>query len=325
MYDNKTRTTSNSPGVDIRVPGFGETETVEWFDPSEHWFTIYFHDIVTALVKMGYERNKSVRGAPYDFRKAPNEQKEYFQKLQELIENTYSLNFNTSVVLLGHSMGNTMALYFLNHMTNVWKSKYIRSFISLASPWGGAVKSVKLMISGDNLKVPIINPVNVRRQQRSMPSTAWLMPSEDFWKPDETLVVSPSRNYTVKDLKTLFHDINYTTGYMMWEDTRKLTNPLKAPGVEIHCLYGIGVKTPITLVYNNKTWHEGFPNSVYSDGDGTVNIRSLHGYLKFEKQQKQPIHHKEFENAKHMEILKNDGAIEEIQRILADNQHSNET
>ena len=158
-----------------------------------------------------------------------------------------------------------------------------------------------------------------------MPSTAWLMPSEDFWKPDETLVVSPSRNYTVKDLKTLFHDINYTTGYMMWEDTRKLTNPLKAPGVEIHCLYGIGVKTPITLVYNNKNWHEGFPNSVYSDGDGTVNIRSLHGYLKFEKQQKQPVHHKEFENAKHMEILKNDGAIEEIQRILADNQHSNET
>ena len=77
-----------------------------------------------------------------------DEQKEYFQKLQELIENTYSLNFNTSVVLLGHSMGNTMALYFLNHMTNVWKSKYIRSFISLAGPWGGAVKSVKLMISG---------------------------------------------------------------------------------------------------------------------------------------------------------------------------------
>ena len=33
---------------------------------------IYFHDIVTALVKMGYERNKSVRGAPYDFRKAPS-------------------------------------------------------------------------------------------------------------------------------------------------------------------------------------------------------------------------------------------------------------
>ena len=31
---------------------------------------IYFHAIVESLVKMGYERNKSMRGAPYDFRKA---------------------------------------------------------------------------------------------------------------------------------------------------------------------------------------------------------------------------------------------------------------
>ena len=30
----------------------------------------YFHAIVEELVKMGYVRNKSVRGAPYDFRKA---------------------------------------------------------------------------------------------------------------------------------------------------------------------------------------------------------------------------------------------------------------
>ena len=34
-YDNKTRTTLNSPGVDIVVPGFGDTETVEWLDHSQ--------------------------------------------------------------------------------------------------------------------------------------------------------------------------------------------------------------------------------------------------------------------------------------------------
>lgn len=45
-----------------------------------------------------------------------------------------------------------------------------------------------------------------------MPSSAWLMPSDQFWNADEVLVVSPSRNYTVKDYKQLFKDIDYETG-----------------------------------------------------------------------------------------------------------------
>lgn len=46
---------------------------------------------------------------------------------------------------------------------------------------------------------------------------------------------------------------------------------------EVHCLYGTGIKTPGKFTWN-KISH--FPdsqpdNTVYDDGDGTVNIRSL--------------------------------------------------
>lgn len=71
-YDKATRTTHNSPGVEIRVPGWGDPFVVEWIDPTKNSAGSYFKDISKALYAMGYERNKSLRGAPYDFRKAPS-------------------------------------------------------------------------------------------------------------------------------------------------------------------------------------------------------------------------------------------------------------
>lgn len=72
FYDNVTRTTSNNDGVDLRIPGFGDPFYVEWIDPSMASSGSYFKDIGNALSSLGYKRNVSIRGAPYDFRKAPS-------------------------------------------------------------------------------------------------------------------------------------------------------------------------------------------------------------------------------------------------------------
>lgn len=71
-YNNVTRKTSNAEGVEIRVPGFGGTETVEWLDPSHASTGAYFKDIGNTLVTLGHTRNVTIKGAPYDFRKAPS-------------------------------------------------------------------------------------------------------------------------------------------------------------------------------------------------------------------------------------------------------------
>lgn len=73
IYDNQTRTTRNNDGVEIRVPGWGSTETVEWLDPSHAATGSYFYDISNTLMGLGHKRNVTVKGAPYDFRKAPSE------------------------------------------------------------------------------------------------------------------------------------------------------------------------------------------------------------------------------------------------------------
>ena len=79
-----------------------------------------------------------------------------------------------------------------------------------------------ILWAGDSLGVFVVSPLKVRPEQRAMPSTAWLMPSTRFWEPDEVLVITEHRNYTVSDYKQLFMDINYTDGYLLWQDTKDL-------------------------------------------------------------------------------------------------------
>ncbi len=105
-YDNVTKTTFNQPGVDIKVNGFGQTDTVEYLDDTKYSATGYFNVITQALVKKyNYVRGLNVRGAPFDWRKSPNEFDDYYKKLTHLVEETYEINNKTRVILVAHSMG----------------------------------------------------------------------------------------------------------------------------------------------------------------------------------------------------------------------------
>ncbi|XP_060080361.1 phospholipase A2 group XV-like [Ylistrum balloti] len=316
VYDPKTRTTHNAPGVDIQIRGWGDTETVEWLDPSHFGFTSYFYYIALYLESWGYKRGVSIRGAPYDFRKAPNELGGMYKKLQALIEETYTMNNNASVTLLGHSMGNPVTLYFLNHMPQAWKDKYIKSFVSLAGVWTGVIKTLRLFTSGDNLNVYVVDALKVRPEQRSMVSTAWLLPSDRYWTADEILVTRPERNYTVKDFKQFFQDLNFTDGYDMHLDTKELIRDLTPPGVEVHCLHGHNISTPGRLEFGPNMWPDSQPKVIPDDGDGTVNIRSLHACTEWKGKQKQNVYHKQFDGAEHMEILKDPRIKDYLKSLL---------
>lgn len=84
-------------------------------------------------------------------RPCTDENAEYFTKLRDLVEEMYE-EYQEPVYLLGHSMGCHYVLYFLNHQPQDWKDKYIKGFISLGAPWGGAVKPLKVLASGNGCK-----------------------------------------------------------------------------------------------------------------------------------------------------------------------------
>ncbi|XP_062032807.1 phospholipase A2 group XV isoform X3 [Lepus europaeus] len=71
IYNKTSRATQFPDGVDVRVPGFGKTFSLEFLDPSKSSVGSYFHTMVESLVGWGYTRGEDVRGAPYDWRRAP--------------------------------------------------------------------------------------------------------------------------------------------------------------------------------------------------------------------------------------------------------------
>ncbi|KAH0815980.1 hypothetical protein GEV33_006809 [Tenebrio molitor] len=316
IYDNQTRTTRNSDGVDIRIPGFGGTETVEWLDPSHAVTGSYFNSIAKTLVSLGHERNKTIKGAPYDFRKAPNENQQYFVDLKALIEQTHADNDGQPVIIIAHSMGGPMTLHFLNQQSQDWKDKYIKSMVTLSGAWGGSVKAVKVYAIGDDLGSYVLRESVMRQEQITSPSLAWLLPSKLFWKPDEVLVQTDKKNFTVANLKDFFEAINYMDGWEMRKDTENYQLDFKAPGVEVHCLYGTAIPTVERLFYKAGTWLDGYPTLVNGDGDGTVNRRSLEGCLHWESLQKQKVYSKELPLVDHMQILKDTSVLNYISNLI---------
>ncbi len=67
-YDNSTNTYSNVSGVEVIVPGFGGTETVEYLDTQRH--IPQYNKLVSFFVQNGYVRGETIRAAPYDWRLA---------------------------------------------------------------------------------------------------------------------------------------------------------------------------------------------------------------------------------------------------------------
>lgn len=71
-YNSNTNSYSNTNGVKIHAPGFGDTYSVEYLNIDFSLTPIpYFNNMVKYFTKRGYVRGRSIRAAPYDWRLAP--------------------------------------------------------------------------------------------------------------------------------------------------------------------------------------------------------------------------------------------------------------
>ncbi|NWZ80561.1 LCAT acyltransferase, partial [Poecile atricapillus] len=313
VYNRTSRKMSNAPGVHIRVPGFGKTYSVEYLDQSK--LAGYLHTMVQNLVNNGYVRDQTVRAAPYDWRVGPQEQPEYFQNLKALIEEMHD-EYQRPVFLIAHSMGNLHVLYFLLQQTQAWKDQYIGGFISLGAPWGGSVKPLRILASGDEQGIPLMSNIKLREEQRMTTTSPWMFPTTLAWPESHVFISTPSYNYTYRDYQRFFTDVNLEDGWYMWEDMKDLLKDLPPPGVDTYCLYGTGFPTAETYVYDERFPYEDPVDIIYGDGDDSVSTRSLELCKRWRDQQKQKVYVQELRGAHHFNMVFSNLTLTYINEIL---------
>jgi len=312
VVNNSTGAASNVPGVEVRVPGWGSTEGLEELDPTIGSSTAAFYYMVQALQEAGYEKNVTLRGAPYDFRYTPDSDLAYGVALKALIEET-SKATGEAVTLISHSMGGLQTLYFLNQQTKAWKSQYIRHWIAISAPWIGAAKEMRLFATGDSEGLPV-SANTIRGEQRSYETNHWLFPNAAAGF-QSVIVRTDKRNYTAADYEDFFDDIGYSVGKLVLPRVLKLIpDPLTGPGVPVTCMYSHGVKTPAQFVYKDD--FDTTPEEIDGDGDGTVNIDSLSVCAQWASTQNETVSTMTFDGVDHTGMITNATSIASVVKIL---------
>ncbi|KAF6288777.1 phospholipase A2 group XV [Rhinolophus ferrumequinum] len=195
-----------------------------------------------------------------------------------------------------------------------WKDKYIRAFVALGAPWGGVAKTLRVLASGDNNRIPVISPLKIREQQRSAVSTSWLLPYNYTWSPEKVFVRTPTTNYTLRDYQRFFQDIGFDDGWLMRQDTEGLVEAMVPPGVQLHCLYGTGVPTPDSFYY--ESFPDSDPKIYFGDGDGTVNLQSALQCQTWRNRQEHQVSLQALPGSEHIEMLANATTLAYLKRVL---------
>jgi len=254
-YNATTRTYHDAPGVTLDTNvDMGGVGGVEYLDPSLK-ATKYFATMIRNLtVGRGYVVGTNLHGAPYDWRAAPDGHSApgaYYDKLRTLIESTVTANGNRAAHIVSHSLGGPTILFFLARQTDAWRTRYIRSFVPISAPWGGAARMAYSDVSGDNFDIPLVPHDYLKPVQAASASGNFLLPSVAAFG-HAAVVVTPSRNYSASDWPAMLATLGLSQAadiYAALTDAHMLLDDLPTPGVTTHIVSSLGVNTPERFHY----------------------------------------------------------------------------
>jgi hypothetical protein len=145
--------------------------------------------LISLLVEeLGYTAPSSLRALPYDWRLAPRRLEErdgFMSATKQNLELAVSSNGRPAVVI-AHSMGNLVFLYFLEwlrkeHFPNNpkgfqgWVDRHVWCYVGLSAPLLGAAGALRTSLDGETFGLPLASE-SAREMELTFDSTHWLNP-----------------------------------------------------------------------------------------------------------------------------------------------------
>jgi lecithin-cholesterol acyltransferase len=234
-------------GVKVSIAHYGQTSSAPVYDA-----------LYAALESAGYNANRSLVVAGYDFRLTPD-LGGFLPHTKQLIERTWRRNNHRPVRLVGHSNGPLYVQYLLTHVSNRWRRKYIQGFTDIAGNLPGQGATWSWVFTGVEIPAAFSLPTTVATARSSArlvalsPST-WMSTSDPAVFGRREVVVknqATGRSYTPADTYRLLHDagldsirpiVQHYLGFVKFSDARHF------PDVDVSAEKGSGLLTPVGIV-----------------------------------------------------------------------------
>jgi lecithin-cholesterol acyltransferase len=299
---------SEQPGVTVSIKNYGMTASAP-----------YYEALYAFLESHGYTRDLDVRVAGYDSRLTPD-LGGFLENTKALVEQTYNVNGNRPVHLVGHSNGPVYAQYLLTHTTQQWKNQYIHGFTPLAGNWPGQGMFYALMWIGLDLGAGAF-PADGESARvsalmlQSHPSTYITVADPGYFKNSEVILQAGSSLYTPQDWRKLFRSSGmepaqelgqYYFGFV------RFAEPPFFPNVDVYAEIGTGLDTLVGLSLPDLTVGQLIDASTqFFVGPGDSNQEDItnHAIQVWEKMNCYRFEFTENPGVAHMDLPNNDGVL----------------
>ncbi|KAH0787593.1 Lecithin:cholesterol acyltransferase family protein [Histomonas meleagridis] len=273
-----------------------------------------FTEIIHQFQSQGYEEGKQLFGLPHDWRMGIHIDDTFWDRTKDLIERSVFLNNNSKAVIIGHSYGAQMILYFLNEkVTKEWRDKFIGKILFVSPALSGAY-NVPILHYGMFPKLRLIKNRKISNFLRSLPVMYDLLPNEIFFS-NQTLLSFNDK--TVKANEVIEHFEKHP------EFTEEQKNIMRTS-------IGISKKLPkdyeieTFIIYNSEIGTEfGFNEtngkSLVTSGDNSVTSKGAEWVCKNWSKIKCMDVKKNNRNFNHMGILNNPYTVDLIVKWIIGN------
>ena len=109
-----------------------------------------FWDLIATLEAAGYRAGVNLYGVPFDWRYDPSEN-HLCRDLARALHHVTNTTRWSKAYVVAHSLGNIQILYCMQKIFGVETTSKIKSLVSIAAPWSGSPKTVRVLFSGDEM------------------------------------------------------------------------------------------------------------------------------------------------------------------------------